>query len=157
MFQFYTSEKVEIKAVSGSDVLLVKGTTTDIKRYVLDGDSFKVDLAEYSAGEYLLQFIQSESNKVLKQDTMKLKQSLVDAPEGFDHRSQAEITLQAINAYLSGVASSQQKRVKVGDKEIEYSSFDQLIKWKSYYEKQVRKQQGRPFKIRCEKLRYKGL
>lgn len=46
------------------------------------------------------------------------------APEGFDFRSNAEKTLEAINSYLAGTASSQQKRIKCGDKEIEYSSFE---------------------------------
>jgi hypothetical protein len=46
------------------------------------------------------------------------------ADADYDPRSKSEIILEAIEAYLGGVASHQQRKVKVGDKEIEYSSFD---------------------------------
>lgn len=65
--------------------------------------------------------------------------------------------LEAITAFIQGRATSQQKRIQVGDKSIEYSSFDELLKWKSYFEEEVRKEEGKARSLRHEKLFWRGL
>ena len=68
-----------------------------------------------------MQFFSGE--QVIKQDTLNVKQNLLYASSGYDPRSPAKKTLEAINAYLAGVATHQMRKIVVGDKQIEYSSF----------------------------------
>ena len=67
-------------------------------------------------------------------------------------KSPNRIALDAINAFLCGRATSQQRRVQIGDKSIEYSSLSELLQWKRYFEEEVRKEEGKPLKIKLEKL-----
>ena len=67
-------------------------------------------------------------------------------------KSPNRIALEAINAFICGRATSQQRRVQIGDKSIEYSSLSELLQWKRYFEEEVRKEEGKPLKIKLEKL-----
>lgn len=91
--------------------------------------------------------------KVVFEDEIQVLQGITDAPEDYDFRSKNQIALEAITAFLQGTANSQQRRVKVGDKQIEYSSFEQLIKWKNYFQKQVRKEKGKSANPKNEVLK----
>ena len=154
MYECYNYSTLKIKS-DKADSVAVKGIQSAVKLYdVVDGVA-TIDTSEYEAGDYIIQLFRGD--EVIQQDSLNVKQNLKYVDADYDPRSEAEKTLQAIEAYLSGVASHQQKRVKVGDKEIEYSSFDQLQKWREYYQKQVRKQQGKAPNLRFEKLIYKGV
>ena len=89
----------------------------------------------WETGIYLFQARDKNSKVIHNFQRFEIVQNLETAPDDFDFRSEAEKTLEAINSFLAGTASHQQKRIKVGDKEIEYSSFDELIKWKNFFEK----------------------
>lgn len=67
-------------------------------------------------------------------------------------KSPNRIALEAITAFIQGRATAQQKRVQIGDKSIEYSSLSELLQWKRYFEEEVRKEEGKPLKIKLEKL-----
>lgn len=67
-------------------------------------------------------------------------------------KSPNRIALEAINAFLCGRATSQQREVQIGDKKIIYSSLSELLQWKRYFEQEVRKEEGKPLKIKLEKL-----
>ena len=67
-------------------------------------------------------------------------------------KSPNRIALETINAFICGRATSQQRRVQIGDKSIEYSSLSELLQWKRYFEEEVRKEEGKPLKIKLEKL-----
>ena len=67
-------------------------------------------------------------------------------------KSPNRIALEAINACLCGRATSQQREVQIGDKKIIYSSLSELLQWKRYFEEEVRKEEGKPLKIKLEKL-----
>lgn len=67
-------------------------------------------------------------------------------------KSPNRIALEAITAYIQGRATAQQRRVQIGDKAIEYSSLSELLQWKRYFEEEVRKEEGKPLKIKLEKL-----
>lgn len=62
------------------------------------------------------------------------------------------IALEAITAYIQGRATAQQREVQIGDKKIIYSSLSELLQWKRYFEEEVRKEEGKPLKIKLEKL-----
>lgn len=153
MYQFYTGETVEIKA-DGADLLIIKGVGNIKRQYEANQNKFLIALQQYPAGKYLVQFF--KGSKVVKQDNFILKQSLKDVPQDYDFRTNAEKTLEAIEAFLSGTATHQQRKVKCGDKEIEYSSYDELIKWQNHFKTIVRKEQGKPSAIRFEKIYFKG-
>lgn len=69
-----------------------------------------------------------------------------------EEKSPNRIALEAITAYIQGRATAQQRRVQIGDKAIEYSSLSELLQWKRYFEEEVRKEEGKPLKIKLEKL-----
>lgn len=69
-----------------------------------------------------------------------------------EEKSPNRIALDAINAFLCGRATSQQREVQIGDKKIIYSSLSELLQWKRYFEEEVRKEEGKPLKIKLEKL-----
>lgn len=69
-----------------------------------------------------------------------------------EYKSPNRIALDAINAFLCGRATSQQREVQIGDKKISYSTLSELLQWKRYFEGEVRKEEGKPLKIKLEKL-----
>ena len=154
MYECYNYSTLKIKS-DKADSVAVKGTQSAVKLYdVVDGVA-TIDTSEYEAGNYIIQLFRGD--EVIQQDRLLIKQNLKFVDAGYDPRSEAEKILEAIEAYLGGVASHQQRRVKVGDKEIQYSSFDELMKWKNYYQQEVRKEQGKASKLRFEKLYYRGV
>ena len=154
MYQSYNYSTLQIKD-SKADSLAVKGKNTAVKLYSFINGVATINTDDYSIGDYALQFFRG--NQITKTDVLKIKQNLKYADQSFDPTSENKKILQAIKAYLGGVASHQQRKVKVGDKQIEYSSFDELIKWKNYYQIEVRKQQKKASGLRFEKLYYRGI
>lgn len=67
-------------------------------------------------------------------------------------KSPNRIALEAITAYIQGRATAQQREVQIGDKKIAYSTLSELLEWKRYFEEEVRKEEGKPLKIKLEKL-----
>lgn len=154
MYQSYNYSTLLIKD-SKADSLAVKGKDTAVQTYSFIDGVATINTDNYSVGDYALQFFRGD--QIIKTDVLRIKQNLKYADQSFDPTSENKKILEAIKAYLGGVASHQQRKVKVGDKEIEYSSFDELIKWKNYYQLEVRKQQGKASGLRYQKLYYKGL
>ena len=154
MLECYNYSTVELKN-SKADSVAVKGVNTAVKLYNLVQGVVVIDTKDYQVGQYQVQFFKGDD--VLEQTVLRVKQNLKYADDSYDPTSENKKILEAIKAYLGGVASHQQRKVKVGDKEIQYSSFDQLIKWKNYYQIEVRKQQGKASNLRFEKLYHRGL
>lgn len=154
MYECYNHSTLELKN-GKADSVAIKGLNIAVKLYDLIDGVVQIDTTDFQVGQYQIQFFSGDL--VIQQDVLRVKQNLKYADESFDPRSSNRIILQAIKAYLAGTASSQQRRVKCGQKQIEYSSFDQLIKWKNYYQLEVRKQQGKASNLRYEKLYHRGL
>ena len=74
---------------------------------------------------------------------------------GEPQKSANRIALEAITAYIQGRATSQQRKVQIGDKTIEYSTLSELLQWKKYFEDEVRKEEGKRG-IRHEKIYWMG-
>ena len=135
--------------------IAIKGLSSAVQVYnVIDGKA-TVNTDSYTVGDYVVQFF--KDNDIIRQDDLQIKQNLKYADANYDPRSNAKITLEAIEAYLAGTATHQQRKVKVGEKEIEYSSFDELIKWKNYFASLVAKEDGRPSQLRLERLYYRSI
>lgn len=71
-------------------------------------------------------------------------------------KSPNRIALEAITAFIQGRATSQQRRVQIGDKSVEYSTISELLQWKRYFEEEVRKEEGKRVGIRHEKIYFTG-
>lgn len=134
--------------------IAIKGLSSAVQVYdVVDGKA-TVDTTNFAVGDYVIQYFRD--NQIIRQDDLRIEQNLKYADANFDPRSKAKITLEAIEAYLAGTATHQQRKVKVGEKEIEYSSFDELIKWKNYFAAIVAKEDGRPSELRLQRLYYRS-
>lgn len=138
-----------------ADSIAIKGKETAVKIYDLIDGQVSINTDDYLAGEYWLQYFRN--NEVIGQDNLIIKENLKYVSNTYDPRSNAQKILDAINAYLSGVATHQQRRIKCGQKQIQYSSYNELMQWKNYYESEVRKQQGKPAQVRAQHLTYRGL
>ncbi len=135
--------------------IAIKGLSSPVQVYeVVDGKA-TVDTTNYTAGDYVVQYF--KDNQIIKQEDLQIQQNLKFTDSNYDPRSNAQKILEAIDAYLAGTATHQQRKVKVGQKQIQYSSYDQLIKWRNFYSKQVAKELGKPTQIRHEKLYYRGV
>ena len=78
------------------------------------------------------------------------------SPSGSEVMSPNRRALEAITAFIQGRATSQQRRVQIGDKSVEYSSLSELLQWKRYFEEEVRKEEGKRVGIRHEKIFFQG-
>lgn len=78
------------------------------------------------------------------------------SPSGSEVMSPNRRALEAINAFLCGRATSQQREVQIGDKKISYSTLSELLQWKRYFEEEVRKEEGKRVNIRHEKIYFTG-
>ena len=154
MYECYNHATLKIKHVK-ADSVAIKGQHIAVKLYNLVNGVVQIDTADYQPGQYAVQFF--KENQVIEQSVLKVKQNLKYVDVNYDPRTPNQIILEAINAYLGGRASTQQRRVQVGDKSIEYSSYDQLMKWRDFYAAEVRKEQGKSAGLRFEKLYYKGI
>ena len=113
-----------------------------------------VDTKEWSVGSYFLQFFVEE--EIVKSEVWEIEQNLAFAPADYDPRPESVKILEAIEAYLAGTASQQQKRVKIGEKEIEYSSFEELQKWRIFYAEKARRELGKK-RVRKEIVTFGGI
>lgn len=154
MLECYNYSTVELKN-SKADSVAVKGVNTAVKLYNLVQGVVVIDTKDYQVGQYQVQFFKGDD--VLEQTVLRVKQNLKYADDSYDPTSENKKILEAIKSYLAGRATNQQKQVSVGDKKIIYSSFDELIKWKNYYQIEVRKQQGKASNLRFQKLYHRGL
>lgn len=107
---------------------------------VADGSDHLVSAAKattdaFTPGNYsLVKFVDNGTELVtLEQIPLIVKPNLAGATVATDARSANEIILAAIDAAMLGTASSDQKRIKLGDKEIERHSQDSLTTFRNNY------------------------
>ena len=97
-----------------ADTVAVKGLSSAVQIYDLTNGKVEINTDAYTAGDYFIQFF--KGNEVIKEDTLIIKENLKYVSSAYDPRSNAAKILDAINAYLAGVATHQQRRIKVGEK-----------------------------------------
>lgn len=154
MIHGFNHSILEIKSEQATSIAL-KGKEQPVQIYNFSQGKVEINTDNYAVGQYYMQFF--KENQIIKTDVLNIEQNLKYVDSSFDPRSNAEKTLEAIVAMIAGRASSVQQEVRVGDKFIRYMSYDQLIKWKNFFEQEVRKEQGKAGSIRFEKLYYKGI
>lgn len=141
MKTYYNYTKIKL-STDGADTLVLKSISGSkiIITEIVD-DYFIVDTTDYLPSDYYIQYI--KDNEVIKTDKIKLLQNLMYAEDDFDPRSKYEIVIEAIDAMLQGRATAQQRRISVGDKSIEYSTLNELLSWREYFVKELRKEQNK--------------
>ena len=95
------------------------------------------------AGDY--RFMQYDAdNEVILSGSFKVLQSLADAAEDYDARSEAEKALEAIDAKISGrILTLEQSHITIGDRSIQYiNSISELLKWRDHYQRIVNREKG---------------
>ena len=148
----YNHSTITIKNKEATQIV-VKGITGNPLIYSFVDGVVNINTDNYDVGEYTYQLFKGD--QVLLQDVIQIKQNLKYTTSSYNPKSQNQIILQALQATLAGRATSAQDFVKIGDKEIHYLAYDELLKWRDYYQKLVRKEQGKASTIRVEKVYYR--
>lgn len=137
----YTDSTLKIPA-QGASTLTIKRQGCPPSTYTLENaDFFSISTDNWQPGTYYAQLTRSDG-AVVGTEQITMVQNLATAPADFDPRSQAEQTLDAIDAMLAGRATAQQRKVQLGDKSIEYSTLAELMEWRAHFQKEVRKERG---------------
>ena len=153
---FYYNHSIIKVPSCGADTLYLKSVSGSLKtEKVIEDNFFLIDTESYEAGEYYLQY--QRENQIIREDKIQIKENLAFVDESYDPRSEAEKTLEAIDAMLQGRATAQQQRVQIGDKSIQYSTLDELLKWRDYFAKLVRKESGKTATPKRQLFSFGGL
>lgn len=102
--------------------------------------------AAYTAGEYeWFAYVVDVATGLERYSVGKGRTTIEPDPAevatGTDLRTHAEIMLDAIEAMLEGDTTNQ-KRVKINDREIEKYTPEELLAWRNYYKKEVEAEQN---------------
>lgn len=139
----------------GDEIDTIKMKRNGGQLITIEGNEIKIGGDNlYAPGVYKV--VGFRHGKVIVETEIEILQGITTATQDYDFRSANQIALQAIVAFMQGKATSQQKRVKVGDKQIQYSSFEELLKWKNYFQKEVRKEHGKSTSPKYERLYLRG-
>ena len=137
--RFFTNGIAKIDAL-GCDTLAYKTAGVASATVSAENDLFSFSTSGLAAGTYHYDMLLG--GEVLYRGTFDLVQDITGAEESFDPRSSSEIVIEAIDAWLEGRATTQQRSVQVGDKSIQYSSIDELKRWREFFVEKVAEEQG---------------
>lgn len=148
---YYTDTTVYFPAVKRAVQMAYKLLSAESSASVVVTNvqsGFFVFPAPESPGKYSYQ--QMDANgAVVGFGRFPVQQNLATAPANFDPRSDAEKTLEAIEAKIAGrVLTLEQSQITIGDRSITYiNSINELERWRDHYQAIVNKEQGRlPYK-----------
>ena len=151
MSQFYTfTQGVEekIRVYTSGAILILKNSTTVLTfNNVTSGATedeywltFTIDQDNYIEGG-LASYQLFEDNRLKEYGSCQIIPSLLVNPQQ-DLRGKYKIIVDAIEAQLAGVATKGQKRVQVGDKNIDKYSAYQLLKLLDYFQGKLAEQES---------------
>ena len=99
----------------------------------VSGDGFTFSTVGVKSGVYLYQMI-GASGELLRTGKLEVLDRIgPDLPYPAKLKTTAELTLEAIDAYLANQATMQQKSISINGKQIQYSSFSELIQWRDHF------------------------
>lgn len=143
---YYTSTTIHFPAVRNAVQMafkLLSATSTASVIVTTVEGGFFVFSAPTTPGQFSYQQADADGN-VLGFGRFTVAQNLATAPASYDPRSDAEKTLEAIDAKISGrVLTLEQSQITIGDRSITYiNSIRELERWRDYYQAIVNKEQG---------------
>lgn len=145
---------VEVEDLSFSDypasagwslkfVLVTEGDQVEADA-VADGDGFDLTIAktvtaDMTAGTYFWQaFVSKDAERFLVgEGEVKVITDFLTQTTGYDARTTLRQQLEAMRAVIAGKATSEQKRVKYADREVQHYEVAELIKIVRYLESEV--------------------
>jgi len=106
--------------------------------------AFSADAAttgSWSPGDYWFSLRATDGTEVheLEDGTLTILPDLAAAAEGFDGRTHAERTLEAIEAVIEGRATKDQDSYRINNRELRRTSIEQLLKLRDVYRQEVRR------------------
>ena len=142
-YTLYTNSEVTIHAGPAMHLLTYKSPGVPSVSVAAADDHFTFQTGG-TPGRYHYQITNCSGN-VIQTGVFDIRQDLAHAPDDYDPRSQAAITLEALEAKIAGRALTiQQSKVSVDGRSIEYmNSIDELLKWRDYFARMVAKEEGR--------------
>lgn len=143
---YYTSTTIHFPAVRNAVQMafkLLSATSTASVIVTTVEGGFFVFSAPTTPGQFSYQQADADGN-VLGFGRFTVAQNLATAPASYDPRSDAEKTLEAIDAKIAGrVLTLEQSQITIGDRSITYiNSIRELERWRDYYQAIVNKEQG---------------
>lgn len=143
---YYTSTTIHFPAVRNATQMAYKllSATSSATAIVTEQEGgFFVFTAPTTPGQFSYQQADADGN-VLGFGRFTVAQNLATAPASYDPRSDAEKTLEAIDAKIAGrVLTLEQSQITIGDRSITYiNSIRELERWRDYYQQIVNKEQG---------------
>lgn len=105
--------------------------------------------AQWAPGDYWYSVRATNGADVveIEQGNIVIVPDLASATEGYDGRSKAQIALEAIDAVIAKRATMDQERYRINNRELYRTPIADLLKLRSYYAEQVKREQLR----RCGK------
>ena len=148
---YYTSTTIHFPAVRNAVQMAFKLLSSTSTAAVIvtqrEGDFFVFSAPE-TPGNYSYQQTDADGN-VLGFGRFPVQQNLATAPDNYDPRSDAEKTLEAIEAKIAGrVLTLEQSQITIGDRSITYiNSINELERWRDHFQAIVNREQGlKPYK-----------
>lgn len=111
-------------------------------------DGYFVFNAPTNPGNYAYQQYDADGN-IKMTGRFAVEQNLATAGDDYDPRSDAEKTLEAIDAKIAGrVLTLEQSQITIGDRSITYiNSINELERWRDHFQQIVNREQGlKPYK-----------
>lgn len=141
--KYYTNAPVSIAAPEGATTMHYKSQDSASASVSVTDGVFVISLSV--PGTYFYQ-ITATNGTVLQSGSIEVLQDIAHAAANFDPRSDAEKTLEALDAKIAGRALTiQQSKITVGDKSIEYmNSIEELLKWRDHFQQVVNREHGHP-------------
>lgn len=142
---FYTSTDIVFPAAPDAVQLVYKlaaaSSSTSVTVTTLTDGAFVFRAP--AAGTYCFQQMNA-SGDVIRTGRFVVNQSLVDAPAGYDPRSEAEKALEAIEAKIAGrILTLEQSQITIGDRSIQYiNSITELERWRTHFQQIVNRENG---------------
>lgn len=109
--------------------------------------------ANFKSGIYKYQLV--DNVEILAQGEAIIQQNFALVDSDVSVKSKNEITLEAIEAQIAGIATQAQASIHVGDKSISYMSLEQLLKAQEYFKAKVAEQRGEFAVGNSGKIKYK--
>ena len=128
-------ESVTIPAAHGAVALslMLESDPSTTFSVVAAGSLFTFSTVGFKSGVYLYQMI-GASGELLRTGKLEVLDRIgPDLPYPAKLKTTAELTLEAIDAYLANQATMQQKSISINGKQIQYSSFSELIQWRDHF------------------------
>ena len=143
---YYTGTTVHFPAVHNAVQMafkLLSSTTSAVVIVTNVENGFFVFTAPTTAGKYSYQQTDANGN-VIGFGRFPVEQNLATAPANYDPRSDAEKTLEAIDAKIAGrVLTLEQSQITIGDRSITYiNSMTELERWRAHFQQIVNREQG---------------